>query len=78
VYSNSTHIGLTGDKNFVVGESIVSSDQTTTATIIINKNTGGFGDIYAKDLNVLYIDNTRIDVPRTNVQTESYKLLIEI
>ena len=78
VFSNSTNIGLSGDKNFVIGEDITSSDGLTSATITINKNNGGFGDIYAKDLDILYIENTRIDVPRTNVQTESYKLLIKI
>ena len=70
-FSNGTHIGLVGDKNFVQQETITNG--TLTANIYINT----FGTVYAKDLNVLYIENLA-DVHRSNTQSEAYRLIIKV
>lgn len=73
VYSNSTVIYLTGDKGFSNNETIISSNGDLSTVININK----LGDIYTKDIVPLYIQNIS-DVTRSNTQTESYKLIIQV
>lgn len=72
-FANSTTVHLTGDKYFDSGETIVSSNNGTTSAITINT----IGDIYSKDLKPLYIQNID-NVQRSNSQTESFKLIIQV
>jgi len=73
-FSNTSVLYLSGDKHFTNGETIVSQTQLNlSAELIINTR----GDIYAKGLEPLYIQ-TLSDVQRSNSQTESYKLVIQI
>jgi hypothetical protein len=71
-FSNSSTIYLTGDKNFANGEFIMNKAGVTSQLTI---NT--LGDIYAKDLEPIYVQNL-IDVQRSNSQVESYKLIIQV
>lgn len=73
VFSNTTQIGFTGDKHFAQTEPIVSANGTKTANININT----FGNIYVKDLDIIYVQNLT-DVSRSNTQSENYKLVIQI
>lgn len=73
-YSNTSVLYLSGDKDFVNGEMIISQTNINlSAELIINTR----GDIYSKGLEPLYIQNLS-DVQRSNSQTESYKLVIQI
>ena len=72
-FSNGSHIWLTGDKFFSNSEFILSANGLVSAEISINTK----GDLYAKDIEPLYIQNID-NVTRSNTQTESYKLVIEI
>ena len=72
-FTNSSVIYLTGDKNFINGEYITSSSGLTTTQITINTSS----DIYSKDLDILYVQN--IDgVTRSNTQSESFKIIIQV
>lgn len=71
-FCNGSQIYLTGDKNFIDGEYIVSGNGTT-ATITINTK----GNIYTKDLEPLYVQNIT-NIQRSNTETESFKLIIQI
>ena len=71
-FANSSTIYLTGDKTFANLE-YVSSQSGLSTQITINT----LGDIYVKDIEPLYIQNLN-DVQRSNSQTESYKLIIQI
>ena len=73
VYSNSTMIYLSGDKYFTNNENISTTNGLTTTQIQINNN----GNIYTKDILPLYIQNID-DVTRSNTQTESFKLIIQV
>ena len=73
VFSNSSQIGLVGDKYFANNEPIVSSSGTLSANININT----FGQIYPKNLDILYVQNLT-DVQRSNTQSENYKIVIQI
>lgn len=68
---------LTGDKSFLNGEYIFSSDNTLYTTIDLETPGTTKGSIYAKDIKPLYIQNIN-NVNRSNTQTESFKLIIEI
>ena len=72
-FSNGSHIWLTGDKFFSNSEFILSANGLVSAQISINTK----GDLYVKDIEPLYIQNID-NVTRSNTQTESYKLVIEI
>ena len=72
-YSNGSHIWLTGDKFFSNSEYILSANGLVSAQISINTK----GDIYAKDIEPIYIQNLA-NITRSNTQTESYRLIIEI
>ena len=61
------------DKFFSNSEFILSANGLVSAEISINTK----GDLYAKDIEPLYIQNID-NVTRSNTQTESYKLVIEI
>lgn len=73
VFSNTTQLYLSGDKNFINNERIANSSGSIVSTIQIKK----VGDIYTKDLKPIYIDNIN-NVNRSNTQTEVFKLTIEI
>jgi len=72
-YSNSTVLYLTGDKYFSNNETIASSNGTVVSTIQINT----LGNIYTKDITPIYIQNIT-NVTRSNTQTESYKLIVQV
>lgn len=73
VFSNSSQLYLTGDTHFSNGEYVVSSNGSITAQIDIKE----IGDLYIKNLRPLYIQNIN-NVNRSNTQTESFKLIIQI
>jgi len=72
-YSNSTQVFLTGDKYFINGEGVANGAGVLVANITINT----LGDIYATDIKPLYVQNIN-NVNRSNTQTESFKLVIQI
>lgn len=72
-YSNSTVLYLTGDKYFSNNETVVSGSGLLSASIQINT----LGSIYTKDVTPLYIQNIT-NVTRSNTQTESYKLIVQV
>lgn len=72
-FCNGTNIFLTGDKSFANNETIVSSNGVTSANININT----LGQVYAKSIKPLYIQNIS-NVVRSNSAAESYKLVITI
>lgn len=72
-YSNSTVLYLTGDKYFIDGETVTSSDGTKSVDITITN----LGDIYAKNLRPIYIENLN-NVTRSNTTAESFKLIIQV
>lgn len=72
-FSNSSVVYLTGDKKFISGEYLNSSDNTKSAIININR----IGDIYTKDLFPLYVQNID-NVTRSASQNESFKIIIQV
>lgn len=73
-FANTSTVYLTGDKYFVNNE-IITSTSNSLLFSTININTSG--DIYSKDLLPLYIQNIT-NVTRSNTQSESFKLIIQI
>jgi len=73
VFSNTSQLYLTGDTHFSNGEYVVSSNGSVSAQIDIKE----IGDLYIKNLRPLYIQNIN-NVNRSNTQTESFKLIIQI
>jgi hypothetical protein len=73
VFSNTTQLYLTGDSNFSNGEFVKSSNNSVSAQIDIKE----LGDLYIKNQRPLYIENIN-NVNRSNTQTESFKLIIQI
>lgn len=73
VFSNSTALYLCGDKFFSNSETVTSGDGTLSTAITINT----YGDIYATDVYPLYIQNID-NVTRSNTQSETFKLIIEV
>jgi len=73
VFSNSTQTFLTGEKQFQSGEYVgnTSVGNVTVITIISR------GDIYTKDLSPLYVNNIN-NVNRSNTQTETFKIFIQV
>jgi hypothetical protein len=73
VFSNSTQVFLTGDKSFTDGEGVANGAGSYVANISINT----LGSIYTTDIKPLYVQNIN-NVNRSNTQTESFKLVIQI
>ena len=73
VFCNTSMIYLVGDKKFSNNENIVSANGTLSIPISINK----LGDIYAKDICPLYVQNIN-NITRANTQSETFKLIINI
>lgn len=71
VFSNTSTLYLTGDKYFTNNESVTDGISTTQISI----NT--IGSIYAKGIKPLYVQNIS-NVTRSNTQTESFKLIVQI
>lgn len=73
-FSNTTTIYLTGDKSFQNNEVIYSANNPTQncALTIVN-----LGNLYTKNINPLYITNIS-NINRSNTQSESYKLIVQI
>ena len=71
-HSNTSVIWLTGDKNFQ-NETIKSKSSNTSTNIVINTK----GDLYSKDLDVLYVYNSS-QVTRVETQKETFKFIVEI
>lgn len=72
-FANTTQIFLVGDHNWQGGESISNSTVSNVTSISIN----AVPDIYTKDILPLYVQNIN-NVNRSNTQTESYKLIIQV
>jgi hypothetical protein len=72
-FANTSRIKVVGDKTFTNGEYVLSSDSSISSEIDIIDN----GSIYAKDIKPLYVQDIN-NVNRSNSQTESFKLVIEI
>jgi hypothetical protein len=73
VFSNTSQVHISGDKYFKNGEFIANSSGIPVGSITINR----VGDIYTKDLKPIYIENIN-NVNRNEIQTELFKLTIEI
>jgi len=72
-FANTSKIYLVGDKTFANGELITSSNGAVSSEIEILT----VGDIYQKDIKPLYVQNIN-NINRSNTQTESFKLIIQI
>ena len=73
VFSNSSQVFIAGDKSFIDGEGVANSGGVLAANITINT----LGSIYATDIKPLYVQNIN-NVNRSDTQTESFKLVIQI
>lgn len=73
VFCNTSAIFLVGDKDFSNGEII----QSTTGGACTTINIVTRGDIYTRDLRPLYVENIN-DVTRSDDQSESFKLIIQV
>jgi hypothetical protein len=73
VFSNSTQAYVTCDQTFIDGEFVANTVGANLTTIAIQTTP----DIYTKDLKPIYVENIN-NINRSNNQTESYKLIIEI
>ena len=73
VFCNTSMIYLVGDKKFSNNENIISANGTLSIPISINK----LGDIYAKDICPLYVQNIN-NITRANTQSETFKLIINV
>lgn len=74
VFSNGSHVGFVGDKSFEEGERILDENLTyiTTSNSFVTR-----GDIYNKEIRPLYVQNIN-NVERSNTQTESFRLIIQM
>ena len=73
VFSNTSQIHIVGDQYFKENEGLANSAGSTVCNVSIKQ----VADIYTKDLKPIYIDNIN-NVNRSDVQTEVFKLTIEI
>lgn len=73
VFSNGSQVFLTGDKTFIDGEGVSNNAGNYVANLTINT----LGSIFATDIKPLYVQNIN-NVNRSNTQTESFKLVIQI
>ena len=72
-YSNTSEVYIVGDKRFANLEYIVSSNGSLSTQI----NVYSYGSIYGKDIKPLYVQNIN-NVNRSNSQSESFKLIIQV
>lgn len=72
-FANSTHVFLTGDKYFTNNEIITGSTSAATSNLVINTR----GSIYAKDVDVVYVQNNN-KITRVAGQSETFKLIIKL
>jgi len=73
LYANTTQIWVVGDKTFITGETLRNANGTLLGKInIVTK-----GDIYTQDITPIYAQNIN-NIARSNTQTESYKLILQI
>ena len=70
-FSNSSVVYIVGDKDFSNGEVVTSNGQSANITIT------ALGDIYAKDIVPLYMQNTDT-ITRSATQNEAFKVVINI
>lgn len=70
-FSNSSVVYIVGDKDFSNGEVVTSNGQSANITITT------LGDIYAKDIVPLYMQNTDT-ITRSATQNEAFKVVINI
>lgn len=73
VFSNTTQVYLTGDKHFIDGETITSTNGMVSTSISINT----LGDLYLKDIKPLYVQNIN-NINRSEDKTELFKLVIQL
>jgi hypothetical protein len=73
VFSNGSQVFLTGDKTFIDGEGVSNNAGAYVANLTINT----LGSIFVTDIKPLYVQNIN-NVNRSNTQTESFKLVIQI
>lgn len=73
VFSNSTQAYITCDQTFIDGEYLANTAGSDLTTISIQTTP----DVYSKDLKPIYVDNIN-NVNRSDIQTETFKLTIEI
>lgn len=71
-FSNSSQTFISGDKDFEDGEGVYTTSANLTYISIQSR-----GDIYTKDINPLYVQNIN-NVNRSNTQTESFKLILQV
>lgn len=71
-FSNTSQVFLVGDKNFIDGEGVYTTGSNLTYISIQSR-----GNIYTKDINPLYVQNIN-NVNRSNTQTESFKLILQV
>lgn len=73
VFSNSTQAYISCDQTLIEGEYVSNTAGVDLTTISIQTTP----DIYTKDLKPIYVENIN-NINRSNTQTETYKLIIEI
>lgn len=72
-FSNSSEVHVVGDMYFTDSETISNTTTSAITTITVTE----IGDIYAKDITPLYIQNIN-DIERSSTQSESYKIIIKL
>lgn len=73
IFSNTTTVFIAGDKTFQNNEALANSSGSNATNITITT----LGDVYTKDTKPLYVKNIN-NVNRSNNQTETFKLIIQI
>lgn len=73
VFSNSSQVHLTCDQTFIDGEFLANTAGSNLTTIAIQT----IPDVYTKDLKPIYVENIN-NINRSDSQSESYKLIVEI
>lgn len=74
VSSNSSTVYLVGDQTFQTGEGLYNSDGVYVTNI---STISTISNVYTKDLKPLYVKNIN-NIIRSDSQTETFKLIIEI
>jgi len=73
VFSNGSFVFMVGDKNFEDGEGLFVNSVSVGSNLAINT----IGKIYTKDIYPLYVQDIN-SVNRSDTQTETFKLVIQI
>lgn len=73
VFSNSSVVYFVGDKDFIDGEYVANTSNVNVTTISISNT----ASLYSKDIKPLYVQNIN-NVNRSNTQTESFKIIIQV